>query len=359
MKLHQTKRVKKAIGWGLAGVGVRALTNVWEQDQRKEDSTHDSFNFKELFSVSLSAGVKCALAGFLVGAFQDYQNSLEEPIDTDSALRKYANRIRLNKSDPIYLNLKDKADIIISLLEEHFGAKLKYKPKKTGSTEKGCALKNKFDIDISLEFKAGSFRSIEAMFESVYCFLVNLKGNNSITDVIIQKRSIGVYVRSSYGEHKIDIVPCKLSNNKKGASSGYLYQNESSFLFDNSSYIKTDFRQLMGQKLGSLQSEVFVLLKWWKEKESLPLSSHLLHNLIVDAYQYNKGAIPKGTTGKIIMVWEHIAAHLDYRLIRSIENTNNVLTDISYEKKTQIVDACKKAIEDYKYQSNSIIETIR
>lgn len=99
-----------------------------------------------------------------------------------------------------------------------------------------------------------------------------------------------------------------------------------------------------------------IILKHWKKKNDLPISSHLLENYVLDAYSYYKYKIPKTITKKVIMVLEHIKESIDSNVIRSVENTNNVLTNISDNSKQQIIYACKNAIEDYEYQPNSVVE---
>ncbi len=56
------------------------------------------------------------------------------------------------------------------------------------------------------------------------------------------------------------------------------------------------------------------------------------------------------------MVLSHIRNNIDTIYLTSIENTNNVLTDIPENDKMVIKSACNKVIEDYQYQPNSIIE---
>lgn len=58
------------------------------------------------------------------------------------------------------------------------------------------------------------------------------------------------------------------------------------------------------------------------------------------------------------MVLKHIAKNLDVAVIRSIENTNNILTNICEQSKREIIDACQQAIDEYKYQPNSIVKAI-
>jgi hypothetical protein len=62
-----------------------------------------------------------------------------------------------------------------------------------------------------------------------------------------------------------------------------------------------------------------------------------------------------GLTKKIVMVLTHIRDHIESICLTSIDNTNNVLTDIPEAEKHEIKKACERLIEEYEYQPNSII----
>lgn len=87
------------------------------------------------------------------------------------------------------------------------------------------------------------------------------------------------------------------------------------------------------------------------------MSSHLLQHMILDAYYYTS-KIPRGLTAKVIMVLEHIGDSLHVAVIRGFENSNNIITNIPESDKEVIIQAAKEAVEDYRYQPNSIIDTI-
>jgi hypothetical protein len=171
-----------------------------------------------------------------------------------------------------------------------------------------------------------------------------------------QKVSIGVFFDLGYGsEGKIDIVPIKITNRKGNKTSGYLHKNPSG-IFSNHSYQKTDTYLLGKTRLSKTQKDILVGLKKWKKKEYVPISSHLLQNLIQDAYLENANKIPRGLTKKIVMVLSHILKYIDSIYLTSTENTNNVLTNIPDSDKSAIKNACKKIVEDYDYQPNSIVD---
>lgn len=81
-----------------------------------------------------------------------------------------------------------------------------------------------------------------------------------------------------------------------------------------------------------------------------------MENLVLDSYYYNRNNIPKSLTKKIMMVFYHIRGNFDRMVIRSIENTNNILTNLPIENKHLIISECNGIIEEYEYQPNSILD---
>jgi hypothetical protein len=179
--------------------------------------------------------------------------------------------------------------------------------------------------------------------------LEKLVGKQSIVDTKNQKKSIGVILELRGDKRKIDIVPYKLTVSRGNNTSGYLFVNDPY----NPTYTKTDVHALKSFKLTETQKKIVVVLKHWKNRHNLPLSYHLLQNVVVDAYDRN--VVPKKFTKKVMMVLAHVRDNMDTAVIRSVENTNNVLTDFSDCKKIEIIQACKKTIEDYEYQPNSVV----
>lgn len=351
-----TKARKYAIaGAYIGGIG-NAVLNLFLQLNEMENIPEQKFNWKRLLYAGGKGALLGAASGNIVGAIADYQNSLEKPINTDAYLQALASKLKLKKTDRKYLLLCEKADFLVSLLKKKFAHELSGEPMRLGSTEKGTAIKNNFDIDVCFSFKAKSFSSTREMFETVFDFLERQIGRYTITDVKDQKKSVGV-IFTIYGkEYKIDVVPYKLTDSNRAKSSGYLFINDKSFFSDNSSYTKTDIHALTKNRLTETQKRIVIILKQWKKSNNLPLSSHLLENLVLDAYQYSSYRIPRLFTQKVIMVLRHIANKLDVAVIRSVENTNNILTNISEQSKEEIINACQKTIDDYKYQPNSIVE---
>jgi len=348
------KSNKYALNGAIIGGLINALLNAIRQINRINERPNEEFNWKELLAASGKGALIGGTGGFIVGSILDYQNSLEHPLNTDLLLVGIVNDIRLNKSDRQYQTLSSKADSLINLLKRKYHNKLDGEPMKLGSTEKGTALRNKFDLDICLPFRPGSFSSTEEMYYSVLECMEKYVGQNSVVKVRDQKKSVGVILEIRGNKYKIDVVPYKLT--KGNSSSGYLYVNSKNIFGNSQSRTKTDIYRLKNIRFSETQKKIVTALKHWKNKNDVPISSHLLENLVLDSYYYNHNKIPKSLTKKIMMVFYHIRDNFDTMVIRSIENTNNILTDIPVENKDLIISSCKRIIEEYEYQPNSIVD---
>lgn len=352
--------MRKAIKYGtnaaiLGGLG-NALINVLKQLNEINRNSDLKFSWKDCFIAGAKGAVVCGSAGWVVGTIADSNNANTKAIATVPILYSYINKIRLDKNDLGYQQLCQKAEWLVNKLKAEFDRELSSQPYRFGSTEMGTALGDNADIDICLPLRAKFFTTTEDMFFIVEEYLESLVGVNSIVKVRRQKKSIGVFFQIRGYEVKVDILPQRITPKRGNKHSGYLYVNNTG-LFQKPSYTKTNPNLLKGVSLSQTQKNILLLLKDWKIKESLPMSSHLLQNLILDAYDYNRGFIPHNFSEKLVMVLRHISENINSAYIRSIENSNNVLTDISAESKRLIADACKKVVDDYEYQPNSILQT--
>ena len=155
---------------------------------------------------------------------------------------------------------------------------------------------------------------------------------------------------------KIDILPYQCSKKHKNDHSGYMCVNKG--MFEATSRAKTDVQLLSNIRLSETQKKILVILKDWKLKAEIPISSHLLQYLILEASKANRGYIPSRFAEKIIMVICFIEENLSSIRLHSVENTNNVLTNIPLSKKEEIIQACGNVIEDFQYQPNSVLQII-
>lgn len=351
--------MSKAAKYAMNGAIIIGIGNLVINAIVQLNKMNENHNLKFDWTKLLKAGGKGAIiggtGGAIIGSVLDFKNSLEEPFDTNSILAVIIANMRLDKEDPDYILMSNKADRIIRLIETNFKGKLGGPLLRIGSTEDNTALAYDFDIDISVPFKPDSYSSTAEMFDDLYDFFQNDFKDTNLLKVRSQRKSIGILYAVNGEEFKIDIVPYKLTKGMQSRTAGYLFVNNNSFFMDDS-YIKTDIRSLKSLTLSSAQQKLLVAFKNWKQNNFIPISSHLLRLLILDAYDNNHGRIPRDFTKKILMIATHIEANIMHKRIVSLENTNNVLTDISNSDKQSIQKACIKILNDYEYQPNSILK---
>lgn len=349
----------KTIKYSKNGVVIFGLTNALlnaiQQINSIKENPKQNFDWSEL----LKAGGKGALLGGVGGAFVggivDSNNAKKERLNTSAILSTVVSNIRLDKDNPIYKKLSIKANCIINDLEINFKNSLGGSPLKIGSTEDGTSLSDSFDIDITVPFSSKSFNSTSEMYNLLYQYFDENYSDKDFIKLREQKKSIGIIYLINGENYKIDVVPYKLSKTINNKTAGYLYVNNNS-LFKKDSYTKTDIISLKSIKLTTIQQKLLIALKNWKKEYSIPIRSHLLKMLIIDAFEFNKGNIPRDFTKKILMTITFIGENIMYKRITSIENTNNVLTDFDESDKLFIKKECNNIINDYTYQPNSILK---
>jgi hypothetical protein len=350
-----SKTVKYAVnGAFIFGIG-NALLNTLKQYQRINNNPDLEFDWLELLTSAGKGALTGGAGGAIVGGLVDIQNASEKPLNTSVILERVITNIKLDKNDPIYKKLSKKADLLVKSISENFKNQLGGHILRIGSTEDDTALLDDFDIDIGVPFRPNSFTSTSTMYDDLLQFFKIEYYDEDLIKVRGQKKSIGIIYNIEGKEHKIDIVPYKLTDDNDVNTSGYLFVNNNS-IFENDSYTKTDIPTLKSIKLTNTQQKLLISFKNWKLKHNVPISSHLLRLLILDAYDFNKGNIPKNFTRKVVMIVQHIEENITDRRIVSIENTNNVLTNMSDVNKRKIKRACKNILKDYTYQPNRILD---
>mgnify|MGYP003676058119 CR=1 FL=1 len=350
--------MSKTIKYGKNGALVGGLSfiiynAISQLVKMKEDHTI-KFDWGELLTQGVKGTVLGAGAGAAIGGIKDINNSFEEPENTSSVLHIAISNMRLNKSDRTYKSLSEKAEKITYCIDCHYSEKLAGSIVRIGSTEENTALADDFDIDISVPFNPNSFRSTEQMFDDLYYHLKYNFYDPDLIEVRTQRKSVGLIFNLNGEKYKIDVVPYKISAKKGNKTSGYLFVNNNS-AFQKDSFTKTDINKLKGIILSPIQQKILVAIKSWKLNFNVPISSHLVKLLILDAYEVNRGKIPQDFTKKLLTIVRHIRDEINFKKIVSVENTNNVLTDISESKKAKITKACDRVLDEYDYQPNSIL----
>jgi hypothetical protein len=188
-----SKAIKYGMNLGLIGGAGNGTVNLVKQFNRMNANPELNFDWKE-FLRSIGKGFMVGGAiGVTAGAILDYRNSLTKPLNTDAILSALVQEMRLSKQDKVYQLLNEKADSLIKFLRTHFSAELMNDPLKIGSSEKGTALRDHFDIDIFLPFRPRSFRSTAVMMETIFEVLKKNLSLYSISRIRQQEKSVGVF----------------------------------------------------------------------------------------------------------------------------------------------------------------------
>lgn len=351
------KKSKYAINGAIGGTLAFGIANCLSQYADYRDSVK-SFDWERLLGSLLKGAIAGGAIGLVIGAIRDHFNALEKPRDTSSELLDIVQQNRLTKRHPEYINGRSKVDAINDLLCAQFGDVLMQRPVDYGSVDKGTALIDNSDFDMAALFKPGAFSSTGEMINSVHDHLKENKHLLGNATVRMQGKSVGLAIKDGDTTAKFDVVPCRITKIRGNKTSGYLHKRETTLLGTKKSFTKTNIPLLKAQTLSPTQQKMVVALKCWKKNKRLRLKGNLIEALVREAYAYNRGKIPRAFAEKIIMVWRYIADNLQTVVIRSVENTNNILTRMSDANKRAIIQASRAAVADYEYQPNSIVEAI-
>ena len=349
-----SKTLKYARNGAIAGGLGFLLFNLFKQLARINENPDAKFDWEEFIISGGKGALIGGSTGLVVGGIKDINNSFEQPLNTSDLLNSAISQMTLDKQNYYYKWLSGKALKVEKFINSNFNDKLGGTILRIGSTEENTALADDFDIDISVPFAPYSFPSTEVMFDDLCSFFKNNFNDNYLIEIRPQKKSIGLIYNLNGYDFKIDVVPYKLSPKKGNKSSGYLFVNNNSFL-KKDSYTKTDISSLKAIELSPTQQRIIVAIKKWKQNFNVPISSHLVKLLILDSYKSNQGAIPRDFTKKLLMVLHHIRNEINFKRIVSVENTNNVLTDMKESKRWRIIKACDEVLDEYEYQPNTIL----
>lgn len=353
------KKAIKYAGYGTV-LGAIAFGIVDGIAQHKAYSNQGKkFDLNRLLKAMAKGGLICGGGGLVVGAARDLFNELEEPIDSSAALLNFVEQNRLTKAHPEYIEGYRKVEVVRNMLIEGFGDMLMRRPEDYGSAAKGTALIGNSDFDLSALFRPEAFPTTGVMLHEVHDYLEENKQALGKSKVRLQGKSVGIEIKDGRKTTKIDVVPCRITEVGRNKVSGYLHKRKDTLFGTETSFTKTNIPLIKAQKLSATQQKLVVVLKCWKNSTGLILKGNLIEALVREAYICNRGKVPRPFADKLVMVWRFIADNLQNLVIRSIENTNNILTRISDFDKAAIISACKCAIEDYQYQPNSIVRVVK
>ncbi|HRH02381.1 MAG TPA: nucleotidyltransferase [Bacteroidia bacterium] len=339
----------------IGGVGTAIVDILLQWMEHKESGTPfnwESFNGKRTLKRSLIGASIGGATGFTIGAIVDDANSNTNAINTDAYLNLFAARVQSDKNSSLYRISERKCEQIIKFLEKEFASELSYVPFQWGSNAKGTAIEGKSDFDIMVRFHRDSF-TVEEMYFTVLDAFKESFYDNSIVEVIDQKKSIGLLFLLKGENVRIDVVPMRdIGTDPKNTASNLYVNNKG--LFSKPTITKTDIPLQASIKLTPTQKKLIIMLKKWKTDNEVPISSYMIQLFVKKAYEKNKNRIPRKLTAKLILILEFIAENISSIKLISPENTNNIVSDIPITDKETIRKKAIKVVEEYEYHPNSI-----
>lgn len=346
------RKTQYTINGAIGGTIISALINAYKQLFRIEEIPQLKFDWSEL----LKAGGKGALigggSGFVVGAIVDEVNANTKAINTDAYLSSFAFAVQADKNSSLYKMSERKCKHIIKFIEKEFAYELSDGPFQWGSNVKGTAIEGKSDFDIMVRFHRNSF-TVEGMYYYVLDAFKEKFYDNTIVEVIDQKKSIGLVFNLKGESVRIDVVPMRDIDTNPGNTASNLYVNNKG-IFSKPTITKTDIPLQVSLQLTPTQKKLIIMLKKWKIDKDVPISSYLIQLFVVKAYERNRNNIPKKLTDKLMLVLEFIADNINTIRLVSPENTNNIVSHVPVTDKETIRKKALKVLEEYAYHPNTI-----
>ena len=153
-----SKAKKYSINGALILGSLNAIRNAIKQHYKIKENTRLEFSWRKFLVAAGKGALGGGAGGFALGAYVDYKNSQVKPINTDTHLMNLADKIKLDKNDPTYISLSQKAELFMNMLKNKYGSSIQATP-RLGSTQSDTALKAKFDIDFGVNFRSNTFNS--------------------------------------------------------------------------------------------------------------------------------------------------------------------------------------------------------
>ncbi|MEO6548337.1 MAG: hypothetical protein ABIN94_10070 [Ferruginibacter sp.] len=308
---------------GFIGVAIGDILLQWFKHWQKDiPFTWDSYNGKQTLKHSLIGSAVGAGVGYLV-----YESKLSDeakhPFNSDEHLRKILSEENL-KSNPAllkkYLSYKSE---VKEWFSQRFAQKLAYQPEDAGSFFKRTAIKSNCDLDIILPFKKSSYVTLEEMYYDVYNTIKRNFGDTAI--VSKQTKAIGITFEHNGLPIHFDIVPGREIGDYRFTKDLNLYVRP-----DWASQRGSSFKTNVGvQKKATTNlpaaRRTIKLLKSYRDKNNLPISSVVLEQCVCNALSDNKYGVSFSDTENLLNSMIHVARKVEQESIIDVANTNNNL----------------------------------
>jgi hypothetical protein len=350
------KKTKYALNGLMIGGVTGILINAYKQWGEMKNDPLQLFDWERLLISGGKGALIGGVTGLIAGAITDEKYSNQRPINTNAYLMNVLSEIEIDKDTPTFKMCERKCEHLIKFLGSTFRDLMLKEPYLTGSVVKGTAIEGKSDFDIVLPFSRQS-GSISDLFTSVHDSLKHDYNDASLKEIRKQSKSIGLIFELKGKRIKIDVIPFRHSDDSLSTTSGYLHVT-SNGIFSNGSFTKTNIEQQLSLKFSAPQKNVIKILKQWRTNNDIPISSYMIQLLVHEAYNCNYGNIPSDLIGKLTMVIQFIHDNIHTIKLVGIENSNNVISNISISDKELIYKKAKHFLDEIEYHPNTIKELI-
>lgn len=335
------KSSKYAINGALIlGLG-NALINVLKQVNEKQ--VNNSIDWAEVFKSLAKGAFVGASAGFVVGSIRDEEMSKE---------LAYAGSLSgvilnsLNKHSEDNTLLLKKAKRIQEIFYSHNKNFLCEYPVLSGSVIKGTAILGS-DIDIQVKFNNYSI-ILNEMNYFIEDYFKNIFNDIQLVEIRKQEFSIGLFFNLRGEKKRIDIVPIREVNNKKGDV--YLYST-----INNGIKKTNNIRQLEVLTFTEKQKSIIKLIKGWKEENEIYIPSIYIELIVKKAFQ--EIIIPKKIDKALMIIFEYIAYNITTLRLIDPANTNNIISDtLTDNEKGTIQKYCNKMLDNIEKDKRNILD---
>jgi hypothetical protein len=333
----------------LLGGIIGLLKNGIEQWGKIEEKENETFDFLDFFGYGLIGAAIGGTIGLTIDKFAETFETDEideEDFNELTYLEQVLGSYELDEVDQVTVK---KGLQIKNKLFNFFNGDLLGRPKYQGSVSQGTALSGISDLDILVQFKKTSFRTLEDMYFSVLGFFNENFTDDSLIYVRQQKKSIGL-IYSIRGEQVcIDIVPAKRTNFEKGGNDYHLYDNPTGWFGKPSRVKMNPYKQADFGSDRAAKTAIVSLLKVLKVSEDFPMKSIFIKEMTKRAFDKYEDKMKDNRQTQLIYTLTYIRDNIEYKRIAATDNTNNILSEsLTKNEKREVADSLDYIINDIK-----------
>ncbi len=267
---------------------------------------------------------------------------MDKNLHLDSVLKTHSMNL---DEGAILENYKKKRKAVKEALEKKFAGNID-KIIDSGSYAKSTAINTKFDMDLCIHFKKGSYKTLKEMYADVYDYLKKeyKKEDSELITVREQKVSVGLIFNVEGEDLLFDITPGRKTSEESSDNDVYLHVNNEE---DESKWTKTNIgNQIEHIKGRGNERESIRLLKVWKFWRGYEIKSIVVELLTIKAFDTENINDEKGLWNRLKKVIEYMRDNIETVSLTDPGNSaNNVAGTLSDKEKTALKDYLKEMLE--------------